>query len=149
MTSYTNNDYRLDLKQLLDASADPLWATVVMNWLERFDGWWTADRAQARNPAYAITLAALRHTPLTGDASRTALYLARLPFNRWHAVTVPSEVAWSPLKQGFDSFRIDRLPEPVITFLAPQISKQRLGATVDWLWAMWQVQRLGQAGPHV
>jgi len=142
-------DYPQALKIHLESSADPLWAAVVTNWLARFDGWWPADRSEARDPAYAMALEALHRTPLRQDAPKTARFLARLPFNRWHAVTVSGEKKWDPLTQSFEEFKAACLPEPIVTFVAPDFSDRRLDETAHWLWAAWRVQWIGRESPHV
>jgi len=142
-------DYPHDLKALIESSSDPLWASVVGNWLRRFDGWWSADRMEVRNPAYAITLEALRDTPIRPDAPRTAQFLAHLPFNRWHAVTPAGDKKWDPLTQSFDEFCAACAPTPVVTFVAPDFADRRLTDTAHWLWAAWRVQWIGKDAPHV
>lgn len=140
-------DYPKALKAHLDSSLDPLWAPVVMTWLARFDGWWNADREELRNPAYAIALEALQREVLRQDARRTAQFLAHLPFNRWHAVTVAGERKWNPLEQAFEEFRSGCLPQPIVTFVAPDFSDRRLDETAHWLWAAWRVQWIGKESP--
>jgi hypothetical protein len=130
------------LRTLVGSSADPLWWPVLQRWLERFDGWWLHDREETRDPAWAMIVAALTRTPLRQDAHRNALFLARLPFNRWHAVTVDGRVRWNPLEQSFSEYVDAVRPAPVVSFLAPDFEDARLNDTSRWLWSMWQVEHV-------
>ncbi|WP_321943727.1 hypothetical protein [Paraburkholderia tropica] len=142
-------DIALELKMLLDASDDPLWAPVVQRWIAAFDGWWEHDRGEARDPASAIALHALRMQWPGTDAHRTAMFLGHLPFNRWHAATLSGEKRWNPLIQSFREYVQECSPEAVITFVAPDFEDRRLRETSQWLWAMWRVQWLSRNGPDV
>lgn len=143
-----STDYPSALKDLLEHSASSAWVPVLANWVSRFDGWWEFDRGEQRDPAYAIAFEGIKRTPLVGDARRDALFLAHLPFNRWHAAKPSGEMKWDPLYQPFRSYLDALHPEPVVTFVVPSFEDQRIAQTSHWLWAMWRLENLKQS-PNV
>jgi hypothetical protein len=141
-----STDYAQQLKDLVESSADPLWWPVLCNWINRFDGWWEHDRDEQRNPAWAIAATALAKNPLSADAHRNSLYLAHLPFNRWHAVTVGTTRKWNPLTASFGEFVEAADAAPIVTFLAPDFEDARLAETASWLWSMWRTEYVRVSG---
>ena len=136
------------VKDLLEHSSCPAWLPVLTNWIERFDGWWEFDRGEPRNPAWAMAYEGLKRTPLIGDGHRDALFLAHLPFNRWHAAKPSGETKWDPLSQHFRVYVEVINPVPVVTFLVPSFEDQRIVQTSQWLWTMWRLENLKQS-PNV
>ena len=144
MNTVTEQDYEALLRDLLLQSLDPAWTNVVMNWIKRFDGWYLQEREVDRNPQAAIAYNCLRRQPIRRGVARTTRHLAYLPFNRWTAVAVFTQVHWNPLEENFATFLMRNKQDGVFAFAIPEVTPRRMHNTIAYLRTMYELELIQQ-----